>query len=75
MGHRQPNNGKETPMRLVSILTAAAFGLVAAGDNAHAQATPPQQKSDSQVMESAGKESKKPAKSSRKSSKKTKQSR
>ena len=62
-------------MRLVSLLTTAAFSLVAAGGSAHAQATPPQQKSDSQVMEGAGKESKKPAKSSRKSSKTTKQSR
>ena len=63
-------------MRLVSLLAAAAFGLVAASGAAHAQATPPQQKSDSQIMESAGAPAKKAVKSSKrskKSSKKTSQ--
>jgi hypothetical protein len=59
-------------MRLVSLLTAAAFGLVAASGAAHAQATPPQQKSDSQIMESAGQASKKPATSSRKAKRSSK---
>jgi hypothetical protein len=53
-------------MRLVSLLAAAAFGLVAASGTAHAQATPPQQKSDSQMMESAGKPAQKPVASKRK---------
>ncbi len=59
-------------MRLVALLAAAAFGLVAVSGDAHAQATPTGQKSDGQ-MESAGGPAKKAVKSgtrAKKSSKK-----
>jgi hypothetical protein len=56
---------------LVALLFAAAFGLVAVSGDVHAQATPPQQKSDGQ-MESAGGPSKKAVKSSKRSKKSAK---
>jgi hypothetical protein len=61
-------------MRLVCLLTAAAFGLAAMAGDAHAQATPQKQMSDGQ-MESAGKEKKaaKPSKRAKKTSKKSSQ--
>ncbi len=58
-------------MRLVALLFAAAFGLVAVAGDAHAQATPPQQRSDGQ-MESAGGPAKKAVKSSKRSKKSSK---
>ena len=42
-------------MRLACLLAAAAFGLVAIAGDAHAQATPP----DQRMLESAGKSAKK----------------
>jgi hypothetical protein len=61
-------------MRLVALLTAAAFAFGALSGDAFAQATPPKQMSDGQ-MESAGKPAKAAVKSkrSKRSSKKTSQ--
>ena len=41
-------------MRLVALLTAAAFGLSALSGDAFAQATPQGQKSDGQMESAAG---------------------
>ena len=58
-------------MRLVALLTAAAFGLSALSSDAFAQATPQGQKSDGQ-MESAGGPAKKAVKSGKRSKKSSK---
>lgn len=58
-------------MRLISLVTAAAIGLVAAAGIAHAQATPPAQKSDTQATTKPGDMSK-PMKASKKAMKSSK---
>ena len=60
-------------MRILLVLTVAAFGLVASYGFVNAQATPPQQKSDTQFMSTESTQSqptkaKRPAKKSKKSS-------
>ena len=61
-------------MRLVALLTAAAFGLSALSGDAFAQATPQGQKSDGQ-MESAGGPAKKAVKSGKRAKKSAKKMR
>ena len=57
-------------MRLISLVTAAAIGLVAAAGIAHAQATPPAQKSDTQATSKPG-DASKPMKAASKKMKKS----
>ena len=57
-------------MRLACLLAAAAFGLVAIAGDAHAQATPPDQK----MLESAGKSAKKAVTSTKRAKKSSRRS-
>ncbi len=58
-------------MRLISLVTAAAIGLVAAAGIAHAQATPPQQKTDTQATSAKPGDMSKPMKAASKKAKKS----